>query len=116
VVFELDLEALEVGELPAFRPLSRFPAIRRDIAVLVGREISADALLGCVQAAAGELLQGLLLFDVYAGKGIDQGRKSVAMGLTLQDPSRTLKDVDVDAIVASVVQRLASEFGATLRE
>ncbi|CAK0741788.1 phenylalanine--tRNA ligase subunit beta [Gammaproteobacteria bacterium] len=116
VVFELDLEALKAGGGAVFQPLSKFPAIRRDLAILVGEGVSVEALLRCVRTTAGTLLQGLVPFDIYAGKGIEPGRKSVAMGLTLQDPSRTLKDSEVDAVVASVVQRLASEFDATLRE
>jgi len=116
VVFELDLEALKAGEVPTFRPLSKFPTIRRDLAILVGEEISVEALLQCVRTAVGSLLQGLVLFDIYVGKGIESGRKSVAMGLTLQDPSRTLKDTEVDAVVASVVQQLVSKFDAVLRE
>ncbi len=116
VVFALDVEALGCGEVSAFHPLSKFPAIRRDIAILVGQEVSVAALLQCVRQTVGPLLRELLPFDVYVGKNRDQGKKSVAMGLTLQEPSRTLKDSEVDAVVAAVVQRLASDFGAALRE
>jgi phenylalanyl-tRNA synthetase beta chain len=116
VLFTLDLEALGVGGTPMFQALSKFPTIRRDLAIVVDHEIPVAALAHCVRTTAGNLLQGLTPFDIYAGKGIVQGKKSVAMGLTLQNPSRTLTDSEVDAVVVSVVQRLASEFGATLRE
>ncbi|CAK0741130.1 phenylalanine--tRNA ligase subunit beta [Gammaproteobacteria bacterium] len=116
VVFALDLEMLGAGLVPEFQPLSRFPAIRRDLAVLVGQEISIEALSRCVRTTAGSLLQGLVPFDVYTGKGIAPEKKSVAMGLTLQDPTRTLKDSEIDAVIDSVVRKLTAEFGATLRE
>ena len=116
VVFELDLEALGVGTVAKCQPLSKFPAIRRDLAIWVDQKVPVEALLQCVRAAAGPLLQELIPFDRYNGKGLDQQRKSIAMGLIVQDATRTLQDADVDAVVASVVQRLASELGATLRD
>jgi phenylalanyl-tRNA synthetase beta chain len=75
VVFTLDLETLHAGNIPVFQPLSKFPAIRRDLAILVKREISVETLLLCTRKAAGTLLQGLVPFDVYEGKGIEPGKK-----------------------------------------
>ena len=69
-----------------------------------------------MRAAAGELLQELLIFDVYRGKGIETGRKSIAFGLILQDYSRTLTEQDIEAVVAQVTDQLEEKFGATLRD
>ena len=115
-VFELALEQLQKGQIPAYVPLSRYPAIRRDIAVIVDLEISADKVQQCICQAATEILQKVELFDVYVGEGIDSGRKSLALGLTLQDLSRTLTDSEVDNEINKVVSALGTELGATLRE
>lgn len=115
-LFELRLEVLQGARLPRFAELSRFPAIRRDIAVVVARDLPAERLVECVRRAAPPSLRELKLFDVYAGERIDSGRKSVALGLTLQEQSRTLTDGEVDTAIAKVVQALREELGATLRE
>ncbi|MBI2379747.1 MAG: phenylalanine--tRNA ligase subunit beta [Gammaproteobacteria bacterium] len=115
-VFELALPVLSQGGLPAFKPLSAFPAVRRDLAVIVDEAVSAQALSDAIRAAAGELLQDLKVFDVYRGKGVDSGRKSVALGLTLQDSSRTLNDAEVTEIIEKVVGTLGTGLGATLRD
>ncbi|WP_290650468.1 phenylalanine--tRNA ligase subunit beta [Aquisalimonas sp.] len=114
-VFELRLEAMQQAILPAFQPLSRFPSIRRDLAIVVDASISAASLSDCVRAAAGELLRDIVLFDIYQGKGVPEGSKSVGIGLILQDLSRTLTDTDVDALLARVVDQLRSELDAELR-
>lgn len=116
LMFELSLAAVQEGSIPSFQELSVFPSLRRDIAVVLDERVSSQAVRGCIRAAAGERLQALELFDVYRGKGIDSGRKSLALGLILQDSSRTLTDSDVDAILEQVMARLKQEFGATLRE
>lgn len=114
-LFDLDLTAVQTARLPAFRPLSRFPANRRDLALLVAEEVPAQTLVDVARAAGGETLVDIRLFDVYAGKGVPQGQKSVAMGLILQDSSRTLTDEDMDRVLGRVVERLAQEAGAVLR-
>ncbi len=116
LVFELEYAALETGQLAKFQPISRFPSIRRDLAVVVDDTLSVADLQTAVQQAAGDLLQELLIFDVYRGKGIETGRKSIAFGLILQDYSRTLKEQDVEGVVTHVTDRLGKEFGATLRD
>jgi len=116
VLFELSLSALGRGRVPTYSPLSRFPAVRRDLAVVVRVGITADALCNTVRAAAGEWLHELQLFDIYSGKGIDSDRKSVAMGLTFQHPSRTLTDDEIDALQGRVLERLGNDLGAELRE
>lgn len=114
-LFEIEQAALAEAKLPAFNPLSKFPEVRRDLALLVARETTADALLDGVKAAAGELLIDLKVFDVYTGKGIDAERKSVALGLTYQHPSRTLTEEEINSSVDAVVKRLEDELGASLR-
>src|SRR5579859_737309 len=116
LVFEIRLEMLLEGKIPAFEPISRFPALRRDLAVVVGEEITAAALLAAAREAAGSLLQEVRIFDIYRGPGIDSGRKSVALGLILQDSSRTLTDEDADGAMQRVADRLARGMGATIRD
>lgn len=94
----------------------RFPAVRRDLAVVVDHQVAAADVLRSVRATAGELLVELVLFDVYQGKGLDLGKKSLAMGLTLQDFSRTLNDEVVEDIMARTVGALEAEYGARLRQ
>lgn len=114
-VFELALSGLLTARVPRFTPLSRFPEVRRDLAVVVDRELSVDVLLDAVKNQAGEQLVELKIFDVYMGKGIDTHRKSVAMGLTFQHPSRTLTEDEISASIDNVVRYLEANFAATLR-
>jgi phenylalanyl-tRNA synthetase beta chain len=115
VVFEVSLSALTHARIPRFRELSKFPALRRDLALVVADDVPARTVMECVQKTAGELLVNLELFDEYRGKGIDSGRKSLALGLTLQDSSRTLKEAEVDAVVSRVIAALQTDLGAQLR-
>jgi len=116
LVFELETESGLAAVLPQHAEISRFPAVRRDLAVLVAESVPVQALLDAVRRSAGELLTGLVVFDIYRGKGIKEGFKSVAMGLNLQDLSRTLTDVETDAVVARVVADLQREHSATIRD
>jgi phenylalanyl-tRNA synthetase beta chain len=115
VVFALQLDDLGPAVVPAFKPYSRFPSIRRDLAIVVANDVSADALTKAVRAAAGDILQHVVVFDVYRGEGVDSRRKSIGLGLILQDASRTLTDEDADQKTRSVMQKLEREFGATIR-
>ncbi|MCL5669496.1 MAG: phenylalanine--tRNA ligase subunit beta [Gammaproteobacteria bacterium] len=115
-MFEMRLAALEQGRLAQFGDLSKFPSIRRDLAVVVEQRISAATVRECIMSACPALLQDIELFDVYKGKGIDSGKKSLALGLTLQDATRTLTDQDVNAIMEGIVKKLRDELGAGLRE
>jgi phenylalanyl-tRNA synthetase beta chain len=116
-VFLLELALGEIfeGELPAFSELSRFPEVRRDLALLVDRSVPAEAVLSVAREAAGEHLRNLRLFDVYQGKGIDPQRKSLALGLTFQHSSRTLTEDEVNTTVDAVVGVLEERLAATLR-
>ena len=115
VAFELDLEPLLARPLPRAAALSRYPSVRRDLAFVVPDAVAWAAVAASVKAAAGPSLRDLRLFDRYAGKGVESGFKSFAMGLILQDESRTLTDRDVDAVVASVTAALERDHGAAIR-
>lgn len=115
-VFELVLAEVAEGRLPKFRELSRFPEVRRDLALLADRDVAATAVLDVIRENAGEWLTDLRLFDVYQGKGIDPHRKSLAVGLTWQHPSRTLTDDEVNASTQQILTSLEERLNATLRK
>ena len=115
LAFELELDALLARGLPRANALSKYPSVRRDLAFVVPETVSWDAMRATVRQAAGEALSDLRLFDRYAGKGVENGFKSLAMALILQDESRTLIDRDVDGVVANVVAALRSEHDAVIR-
>ena len=114
-LFELDFEILGKKNLPSFKGLSRFPEVRRDIAVVVEEKISAAQLLDVARAAAGDWLTQLKLFDIYRGQGIDPDKKSVAIGVVLQHMERTLTDEEVNAVIDRMVAGLTRDCGAALR-
>ena len=116
VAFELDLEPLRQRAVPRAAPLSRYPSVRRDLAFVVADSVPWGAVEATVKAAAGGMLRALQLFDRYAGKGVETGFKSFAMGLILQEDSRTLTDRDVERVVADVTAALQREQGARIRE
>ncbi|GAB3381684.1 phenylalanine--tRNA ligase subunit beta [Azotobacter armeniacus] len=115
-LFELVLAEITAGRLPAFHELSRFPEVRRDLALIVDHDTPAEAVLQVIREAAGEYLTDLRLFDVYQGKGIDPQRKSLAVGLTWQHPSRTLNDDEVNSTTQNILTSLEERFNATLRK
>ena len=115
-LFEIELDITSAAPLPAARDVPRFPAVRRDLAVVVNETVSFSQLRESVTVAASSLLCDFKVFDVYRGPGIDSGRKSVALGLILQDKSKTLTDVDVDTVISTVRDRLQRELGATIRD
>jgi phenylalanyl-tRNA synthetase beta chain len=115
-VFDLALSELDRPRLPAFSPISRFPAIRRDLAVVVDRSVPFAQLKACAVAAAPAVIRDIRLFDVYTGENIELNRKSLALSLILQDSSRTLTDDDVTAATAAVLGALEKELDAKLRE
>ncbi|MDI9240777.1 phenylalanine--tRNA ligase subunit beta [Lysobacter sp. LF1] len=115
VAFELDFAPLFSRAVPRAGSLSRFPSVRRDLAFVVPEAVQWNAISDAVKRAAGPSLRDLVLFDRYQGKGVEAGFKSLAMGLILQDESRTLTDRDVDSAVASVTTALQQEYGAAIR-
>ncbi|MDL2274110.1 phenylalanine--tRNA ligase subunit beta [Oscillospiraceae bacterium OttesenSCG-928-G22] len=114
---ELDFEAIDAKKDPEsrFTPLPRFPAITRDIAVVVDRAIPVGQILDCIREEAGELLRSAELFDVYTGSQIDGAKKSVAFSLLFRADDRTLTDWDADAAFNRVVTALTEKFSAKLR-
>jgi len=115
-LFEISEEVFAEATKPAFAELSKFPSVRRDLAIVVDEPVSAQQVKDCIAGASGEYLAKLQLFDVYCGEGIESGRKSLALGLTFQNHSRTLKDEDIDAFVSDILEKLNHELQATLRE
>lgn len=116
ILFELSLPAIQTVMRPKFRELSKYPAIRRDIAVLVDEKVLATELKSAIVNCVGSLLRDIWVFDVYQGKGIEPGRKSVAFSLLLQHPSRTLVEDEVNTMITKVVQQLTDKYHAILRE
>ncbi|MBI1195994.1 MAG: phenylalanine--tRNA ligase subunit beta [Gammaproteobacteria bacterium] len=116
VLFELRLSAVLRDTHAMFRELSRYPSVRRDLALLVPETVLAEQIRKTVYAAAGSLLTEFEIFDVYQGERIDSGLKSVAIGLTMQEISRTLTDDEVEGCMREVVDRLQAEHQARLRD
>jgi phenylalanyl-tRNA synthetase beta chain len=113
--FELELAPLLQRKIPRAAALSRYPSVRRDLALLVPESVSWSALRATAETAAGPALKELRLFDRYVGKGVEPGFKSLAMGLILQEDSRTLTDRDVDGVVASVMAALQRDHAVVMR-
>ncbi len=116
ILFSLQLDQATKAVVPVSREFPKFPSLRRDIAAVVDETVSAGQVVQCVHRAIGDALQRATVFDIYRGRGIDSGRKSIALGLILQNRSRTLTDEDADRIVASATRDLQRELGATIRE
>ena len=115
VLAELDLDALTQAAIPAFAPVSRYPALRRDLALIVDNAVVAGELLATARAAAGPQLTDLTLFDLYRGKGIDRDKKSLAIGLTFRAQTRTLDEHEINRYVQQVVDSLKEKYAAELR-
>ena len=114
-MFEVDLASISIGLLPAYQTLSKFPEMRRDLAIVLDQQISVAKVTDYIQFSAGEWLKSVRLFDVYQGPGIEAGQKSLALGLTWQHPERTLTDDEVNQWVEEVVKDLSQNAGASLR-
>jgi len=116
VLFEMALEPALAARIADYEGISKFPAVRRDIAAIVSRDLPVASIEKAVREAGGSGLRDTVIFDVYEGKNIETGYKSVALGLILQETSRTLTDADADDIRRAVIDRLSSDFNATIRE
>jgi phenylalanyl-tRNA synthetase beta chain len=116
VLFEVHIDAITPPVLPQFREFSAYPHIRRDLSFTVAEDVPFGRIRDRVSVAASSSLRELRVFDIYQGKGVEFGRKSVALGLILQDLSRTLTDEDADRIMAAVVADLARHLDAKIRE
>ena len=115
-LFELRLDVIKEGKLPRFAELSKFPESRRDLALIVDEKTPYEMIRDVAQKNGGEYLKQVILFDVYQGQGIEVGRKSIALGLTWQHPSRTLNDDEINTAVQNVLEALKTSVGATLRD
>jgi phenylalanyl-tRNA synthetase beta chain len=115
-VFELETALGLAHHVPEFREISKYPAIRRDLAVIVAEALPVEALREVVATSAGDLLKALTVRSVYRGHQFEKGKKSIALGLQLQDTSRTLTDNEADALVAQVVDALSRQVNATIRD
>ena len=116
IVFEIEWSAIDSRVIPEAVSLSKFPANRRDIAVVVKEDVASGDIVNACLANGGELLTGAKLFDVYRGKGVEEGNKSLAIALSLQSTERTLEDADIAASVDAIVAALSDQFGASLRD
>lgn len=116
LLFEIDADKTLASQVPLAETVSKYPMIRRDIAVIVADEIVASDLIRTAERAAPEIVKNVRIFDIYRGPGIEAGLKSVALGLILQETSRTLTDVDADTAQAAVFGELKQEYAAVLRD
>jgi phenylalanyl-tRNA synthetase beta chain len=116
VVFELEWSAIDTRLLPEAVAVSKFPANRRDIALVVDESLASGDVVAACLANGGELLTDAKLFDVYQGKGVEEGKKSLAIALTLQSVERTLEEADIAGAVEAIVAGVSETFSATLRD
>ncbi len=116
IVFELETAGALAAEVPVFREISRYPAIRRDVAPIFDEGVELESIEAAVRASAGPLLTELTVLSVYRGEQIEKGKKSIALGLHLQDTSRTLTDQDADRIVTQVEDHLVRQLNAAIRD
>lgn len=115
ILFEIGISAVLRRNDIKYRQISRFPSIKRDISILVDEQLEVKKVFEVINQAGGKWLLNLELFDVYRGEGIDSGRKSLSLGLTLQESSRTLNEEEVENVMTRVIAALGAELGAKLR-
>ncbi|MBW6453286.1 MAG: phenylalanine--tRNA ligase subunit beta [Methyloprofundus sp.] len=115
-LFELSQNLLLGRKVPVFNGLSKFPSVRRDLALLVAEEVSFQAIKQCIENCNEDLIKAINVFDIYRGQGVEQGYKSVALALTMQDNTQTLTDSEIDAIVNKVLGALSNNISAKLRD
>jgi phenylalanyl-tRNA synthetase beta chain len=114
-LFELDQDLAFNKKIPIFEVLSKFPSVRRDMALIVKENITANDIVNCIASCDESVIKETLVFDVYRGEGVDEGYKSVALGLMLQDSSHTLTEDEIDAIFNKVLKMLSNDINARLR-
>ena len=114
-VFELALSAVTLALVPSFEPLSKFPTIRRDLALLVSDSITAGVIKRCLNDIRSDILKEIQVFDVYSGEGVEQGQKSIAVALYMQHKERTLTDDEVNTFIAMITKQLKKQAGAIIR-
>jgi phenylalanyl-tRNA synthetase beta chain len=115
-LFELDQDLLLNKQIPKFKPLSKYPSVRRDLALIVKENIAISEIISCIKGCAEQTLQDIVVFDIYRGKGVEEGYKSVALSLIIQDSSQTLTDSKIDAIFNGLLETLTTQISAKLRD
>jgi phenylalanyl-tRNA synthetase beta chain len=115
VLFEIDMQAVLLVNIPAFSEVPKFPPIRRDLAVVVDETVTAQTMIDAMRDESDNLVSEVALFDVYRGKGIAESKKSLAFLVLMQDTQRTLTDEDADAAMVKLIAVLSRKFGAVLR-
>ncbi len=115
ILFELEFEAIKAVAVPVYAEVSKFPVVVRDLAVVVDRDLALQSIFDGLKDALPALVNDLQLFDVYAGKGVPENKKSLALRIVMQDTQRTLKDSEVDAAMQQLIACLEKTFGAQLR-
>ena len=116
MLFSLEIESLLFRKVSSFQAYSKYPSVRRDLALVLDEEVSSEQITSSIRDISGNQLREIKIFDLYRGKGIESNRKSLALGLILQDTSRTLTDKDVDEIIRSITSHLERTFRATIRK
>lgn len=115
-VFEMELKALLARKIPKFTPLSKYPSIRRDLAILVKESVTSTQIIDLIGQTAKNWLDNIVIFDIYRGKGIESGYKSVAIGFTLQRSDRTFKESEINKTLDRVISALTNKLDAVLRD
>ena len=115
VVFELEYAVVEAQRHVKAAPVSKFQPVRRDLALVVDEQVEVGAMLASFRQVAAEIVSEVALFDVYRGKGVPEGKKSLAFRVLLQDQTKTLTDAEVEAVVSSLLEAVSANHGATLR-
>ncbi|TXL13015.1 phenylalanine--tRNA ligase subunit beta [Methylococcaceae bacterium HT4] len=115
-LFELSQAVLLERKVPSFNSLSKFPSVRRDLALLLEEQVSFHAVEKCINDCQEKLIKEVMVFDIYRGQGVEQGYKSIALALIMQDATQTLTDAEIDAIVNRVLDALSNKLSAKLRD
>jgi len=115
-LFELDQELVFKKSIPKFETLSKFPTVRRDMALIVEEKVTAAQIIECIDNCKENVINDVLIFDIYRGEGVKDGFKSVALGIILQDFTQTLTDSEIDAIFNKVLETLTNTISAKLRD
>jgi phenylalanyl-tRNA synthetase beta chain len=116
ILFEVDAAPLQQVELPAFHEVSRFPPVSRDISVIVPETVAIQSILDDLALHKPTRVESIRLFDLYRGSGVENGKKSLAFRVLLQDTQKTMTDPEAESAVAQLVERLVRQFGGKLRD
>lgn len=114
-VFEVNLSAVSERKIPTFKPLSKFPAIRRDLALLVDDSTKGSELIDFIAKNGSGLVTDVRIFDIYKGEHLESGKKSIALTMTMQRLDKTLEESEINAVMENLIAGLENHFNATLR-